>query len=168
MSDPTLYLTIATAALPDGTELEAYTTTLTATGGATAGLSWTLQSGTLPPGVTLATTGVLSGTPTQHGTYPFTVQLVNAAGTRVTKALSLLVVQTLSITTLSLGETVQGRSYTATLTTLGGRAPFTWSLVNSTLPTGLQLNPATGQITGTTSVTEGPYPQNVTVTGVES
>jgi hypothetical protein len=157
-------LAIATAALPDATELEAYTTTLTATGGGASGLSWTLLTGALPPGVTLATTGVISGTPSQHGTYPFTVQLVNAAGTRVTKALSLLVVQTLSITTLSLGETVQGRSYTATLTTLGGRAPFTWSLVNSTLPTGLQLNAATGQITGTTSVAEGPYPQTVAVT----
>jgi len=157
-------LAIATAALPDATELEAYTTTLTATGGGASGLSWTLLTGALPPGVSLATTGVLSGTPTQHGTYPFTVQLVNAAGTRVTKALSLLVVQTLSITTLSLGETVQGRSYTATLTALGGRAPFTWSLVNSTLPTGLQLNPSTGQITGTTSVAEGPYPQTVAVT----
>ncbi len=158
-------LAIATAALPDGTEFEAYTTTLAATGGTASGLTWSIQTGsTLPPGLALSNAGILAGTPTVHGTYTFTVQVANATGTRVAKPLTLVVVEALSITSLSLGETVQGRSYTTTLTAVGGRAPYTWALVNSSLPAGLQLNPATGLITGTTNVAEGTFPQNVVVT----
>ncbi len=158
-------LAISTAALPDGTEFEAYSTTLAATGGAASGLTWSIQTGsTLPPGLALSNAGVLAGTPTVHGTYTFTVQVANATGTRVAKPFTLVVVEALSITSLSLGETVQGRSYTTTLTALGGRAPYTWALVNSSLPAGLQLNPTTGLITGTTNVAEGTFPQNVVVT----
>ena len=36
-----------------------------------------LASGSLPPGITLATSGVLSGTPTQYGSYTFTVKIID-------------------------------------------------------------------------------------------
>lgn len=41
----------------------------------------TVVSGTLPPGLALSSSGVLSGTPTTVGSYPFTVRATNALGT---------------------------------------------------------------------------------------
>jgi hypothetical protein len=37
---------------------------------------WTIASGALPPGITMSTAGVLSGTPTLEGTYQFTPHVV--------------------------------------------------------------------------------------------
>ena len=39
--------------------------------------------------------------------------------------------------------------YYATLNCSGGMAPYTWTLLSGTLPSGLALNPATGSISGT-------------------
>jgi uncharacterized repeat protein (TIGR02543 family) len=52
---------------------------------------WTLESGTLPPGLSLSTRGVLSGTPTEGGTYTFTVQVMDASGVPVKETLSMVV-----------------------------------------------------------------------------
>lgn len=67
----------------------AYTHTYTAIG--TAPITWSVVSGSLPAGLTLAAnTGVLSGTPTAAGTSSFTVQAQNAVGT-ATQAATLIV-----------------------------------------------------------------------------
>lgn len=61
------------ATLPNATGGVSYSTTLTATGG-TPPYKWALQSGGLPPGLKLATTGVISGTPSTSAwvyTYSF-------------------------------------------------------------------------------------------------
>ncbi len=84
-------LTITTAALPAATVGAAYTATLAATGG-TPPYSWSIASGTLPAGLTLATgTGVVSGTPTATGTSSFTVQVASAALDSATAPLSITV-----------------------------------------------------------------------------
>ena len=64
--------------------------TLTATGGTTP-YTWSRSSGTLPPGLTMTTAGVLSGTPTTAGTFTFTVQVIDSAGATDTQPLSLAV-----------------------------------------------------------------------------
>ena len=43
-------------------------------------MTFTLDSGTLPAGLTLSAAGVLSGTPTQSGTFPITVTATDANG----------------------------------------------------------------------------------------
>jgi hypothetical protein len=59
---------------------EAYSYTYVATGG-TAPYTFSVVSGTLPPGLTLdEDTGVLSGTPTTAGSYSFGVQVTDALG----------------------------------------------------------------------------------------
>ena len=63
--------------LPNPTANVAYTTSLSATGG-TAPYSYTFTSGTLPAGLSLSSGGTLSGTPTQAGTYNFTVTATDA------------------------------------------------------------------------------------------
>ena len=56
-------LVVTTASLPGGQVGTAYTTNLGASGG-TAPYTWSLSSGTLPAGLTLSTSGAISGTPT--------------------------------------------------------------------------------------------------------
>jgi hypothetical protein len=68
-----------TSPLPPAMINTAYTVTFAATGGVTP-LNWTVASGsTLPPGLTLvSTTGVLSGTPTQAGTFTFGITVTDS------------------------------------------------------------------------------------------
>jgi hypothetical protein len=65
----------STTALANGTYDTPYSQTLTATatGGAAGPLTFAVTSGTLPPGLSLASDGTLSGTPTAAGAYTFTV-----------------------------------------------------------------------------------------------
>jgi hypothetical protein len=60
--------------LLDGTYGSAYSQTLTATGGAGSPYTFMLLSGALPGGLTIASNGALTGTPTAAGTFSFTVQ----------------------------------------------------------------------------------------------
>jgi hypothetical protein len=51
---------------------------LTGVGGSAAYVDWSVESGSLPPGLVLSPTGVLSGTPTVRGSFTFVVTLVDA------------------------------------------------------------------------------------------
>jgi hypothetical protein len=55
----------------------------------------------------------------------------------------------LTITVSSLPSGEVGTPYSATLLASGGTAPYTWSLVSGTLPSGVTLTAASGAITGT-------------------
>ncbi|WP_276353811.1 putative Ig domain-containing protein [Cohnella caldifontis] len=46
--------------------------------GGTAPFNWSLESGTLPPGLSLNANGILSGTPTTAGTYPMKFRVVDS------------------------------------------------------------------------------------------
>src|SRR2546430_4757983 len=59
-------LQITGSQLPDGTVGSAYSATLNASGGSTP-YSWSVSSGTLPTGLSLSSTGTISGTPTVAG-----------------------------------------------------------------------------------------------------
>jgi hypothetical protein len=54
-------------------------------------------------------------------------------------------------------------SYTATLTASGGTAPYTFSIINGGLPSGLTLDPDSGAITGTPTTATGVFPFIVSV-----
>src|SRR5207248_11566833 len=108
-------ITITSATLPAGTVNTAYTQTLTASGG-TASFTFTLSAGTLPTGVTLSTAGLLSGTPTQSGTFTVTVRATDANGCSGTQSYSLVIncpTTTLSPTTLPSGTV--GTAYNQTI-----------------------------------------------------
>ncbi|MDR2687883.1 MAG: putative Ig domain-containing protein [Oscillospiraceae bacterium] len=79
---------ITTASLPGGAVGTPYSVTLAATGDAT--ITWTLDGGALPGGLSLSTAGVISGTPTASGAFTFTVKAANAAGSAA-KTLSIAV-----------------------------------------------------------------------------
>jgi uncharacterized repeat protein (TIGR01451 family) len=47
---------------------------------------WTVQSGTLPPGLSLSSAGAITGTPTAAGTFKFTMKVVDSTGLTDTQA----------------------------------------------------------------------------------
>lgn len=73
-------LTIATTSLMNGTVGHSFSQQLNATGGLVP-LVWTVNSGTLPSGLSLSTTGLLAGTPTVGGAAYFSVQVVDGQAT---------------------------------------------------------------------------------------
>src|SRR5262249_41525045 len=67
-------LQITTNSLPSGQESASYAVALTARGG-TLPYTWSILSGSLPPGLALdAATGAIAGMPSASGQYSFTVQ----------------------------------------------------------------------------------------------
>ncbi len=151
---PIASLGITTTSLPSGTLTYGYNTTLGATGGVTP-YTWNTTSGSLPPGLSLdATSGMISGTPTMVGGYPFTVQVSDSQSPPATASapLSIAVNATLaqlSIVTTLLPPGIQNQTYSAMLAATGGITPYNWSLTGGSLPAGLSLNGSTGAITGT-------------------
>jgi hypothetical protein len=85
-------LSITTSTLVSSTVGVAYNSPLTATGGTTP-YSWSIASGTLPTGLTLSSAGVISGTPSQSGSSPFTAGVtdLSSPAQTATKALTLSV-----------------------------------------------------------------------------
>lgn len=144
---------ITTSILPAGITNTAYSQSLAASGGS-PGYTWSIQSGSLPPGLILSTAGTISGTSSSTGTFNFTARVTDAASQTADKALNITIVCPIAITTTSLPIGVRNTSYPGT--TLGascGTPPYTWSITAGSLPTGLTLNSSTGAITGTPTAT---------------
>ena len=76
-------LAVTTTSLPAATGGSAYTATLAATGGVTP-YSWSVTSGSLPPGLSLSPAGMISGIPDVAGTYTFTASVTDAENPAVT------------------------------------------------------------------------------------
>jgi hypothetical protein len=144
-------LVIATQSLPATVTNVPYSQTLTANGG-TAPFTWSAEN--LPPGLTL-TGATISGTPTVPGTSNITIRITDAGTPQQTaqKTLSLLIVSTLTVTTPSpLPVGSAGFVYSLNLTALGGVANYAWSIVDGTLPPGINFG-AGGSLAGTPTVT---------------
>jgi hypothetical protein len=62
----------------------------------------------------------------------------------------------LTITTNSLPEGIENVAYSHTLEVQGGSSPYIWSVMGGELPIGLQLNPATGVISGIPMIATNP------------
>lgn len=139
---------IATDQLPQGITGSGYWYPLAALGGVNP-ISWSITSGSLPSGITLDVSGgYISGTTAASGTFTFTVKAVDSGGKTATRQLSLAVYPVLTITTTSLNTAVPNTGFSQTLNASGGLAPYTWSIIAGSLPTGLVLNPATGSLAG--------------------
>ncbi|RNL78964.1 putative Ig domain-containing protein [Nocardioides marmorisolisilvae] len=144
---------ITTTSVPDGTTGTAYSQQLAKTG--LAG-TWSVKQGNLPPGITLSSGGLLAGTPTQAGDYGFTVTFTETSTGASDNQVYLLHVSDPGSPVIStpnqLPDGEVGTAYSTTLaaTPTGG----TWSIVYGSLPVGLTLDPATGEISGTPEFAE--------------
>ena len=146
-----------TATLPNWTVGQAYSQTVSASGG-TSPITFTLSAGALPSGLSLnSATGAIIGTPnTITGSpFSFTIQATDATGTTVSQAYSVAIDPVPAITTITLPNWTVGQAYGQTLTITGGTSPVTFTVSAGALPTGLSLNSGTGAITGTPTTTTG-------------
>ena len=143
-----------------------YTFTTTSPTGGYQPLNWAVTAGALPPGLTLATNGQLSGTPTTIGSYPFTVTVTDSAPTPSVNSASF----TIQITTPppptidntppptgTVGVAYPAFQFTAT----NGYLPLVWSETGA-LPAGLSFS-AAGVLSGTPQ-TDGEFPITLNVT----
>ncbi|WP_338679375.1 IPT/TIG domain-containing protein [Janthinobacterium sp. TB1-E2] len=152
---------ISPASLPGATVGTAYSQQLTANGG--IGPYAFAVTGTVPAGMTLSTSGALSGTPTAAGSFALSVTVTDTRQFTVTKNYVLPVASaTLALTPASLPNPTAEAAYSTTLTATGGTAPYSFAVIGS-LPAGLSLNASTGVLSGTTNVA-GSFPFSIKVT----
>ncbi|HEX6085902.1 MAG TPA: Ig domain-containing protein, partial [Thermoanaerobaculia bacterium] len=160
-------ITVTNPANSAGTVDAAFSETFTNTG-AIGAVTYTLASGTLPSGLTLAANGTLSGTPGQPGNFPITVMVTDVNGCTGTSATYTLVIacQTITVTNPATSAAVYNAPFSQTFTQsgVGTHTPAVWS-VTGTLPAGITLNTSTGVLSGTPTQT-GTFPITVTVTDV--
>jgi hypothetical protein len=158
---------ITTTSLPNGQVGGAYTATISAQG--VGAITFATVSGSLPTGLSLASSGAITGTPTTQGVSTFTVSATDAATALSSNATFSITVDptftNVSITTTSpITSGVLGQAYSFPIITAGGRAPFTWTVTSGSLPNGLALSTDTGIVTGTPTQT-GTFTFTATVIG---
>jgi len=142
---------VATTSLPAAATGSPYSFQLTGTG-IPSTVTWGVTTGALPAGLTLATDGTISGTPTGSGSSTFTVKGTavstdpSSPGTRIDSRQFTLNVSGHLTATLSRRVAEVGVSVQSSLAAAGGTAPYTWSGASG-LPAGVQLG-STGALTG--------------------
>uniref|UniRef100_Q01UF3 Ig family protein n=1 Tax=Solibacter usitatus (strain Ellin6076) TaxID=234267 RepID=Q01UF3_SOLUE len=155
VAGPPLNLVCGTCGNSKATVGSAYSSTLAVQGG-TASFTFSIVSGSLPPGLTLnPTTGAITGTPTATGTYTFTSKVVDANGTSDTAQCGIVVVASpvnLDCGSCGSNRATLGTAYTSKLTVSGGKASYAYSIISGALPAGITLK-SDGTISGTPTAT---------------
>jgi hypothetical protein len=128
------------------------TRNLAATGGTTP-YTWSVVSGSLPAGLSLASsTGIISGTPTTSGTSSFTIRCTDSAAHTNDKAFTFQVTAAVSLLSKTPNAGSLNVPYSYTFTAQNGVAPYSFSPSQAELlPTGLTLA-STGVMSGTPTV----------------
>ena len=124
-----------------------------------ASAAWSITSGDLPGGLALSS-GTISGTPTEEGTFTFTLRAVYKAASS-DKDFVLTIRPAMSIVTAeTLPSAKTGQQYSYTLQTDATGLVPSWEIVSGDFPEGLSMDRMTGTISGTPS-SEGTYSFNV-------
>ncbi len=163
-------ISFAPTTLTGGTVGVAYSQSISGSGGTAPYGSFTLASGSLPPGLSLGSGGTVSGTPTAAGTYTFTVNAQDSSsGSGPYNGTSSTISLTIGAPTLSLSPGAgaltaasRGSAYSQTFSTSGGTSPYTYIIAAGSLPAGLTLSSG-GVLSGTPTV-EGNFSFTVTAT----
>lgn len=169
-----LQVSLGSAVLPNATQGATYSydmkTRLSVTGDSSysgAGVSWSIESGNLPAGLSLGANGVITGVATAEGTYPFTVKAAYRTKSGIQGYQVVVGAITVGLQTATLPDAKQGTAYSydlKTLLTVGGDAAYSgagvsWSVTSGALPAGLSIG-ADGVITGSATA-EGTFPFTV-------
>ena len=144
---PVLRVQIETAkTLPKAELGKSYKLQLSATG--STPIQWTIDSGKLPKGLKLSSSGKISGTPTEYGSFSVKVKAMNAAGLN-TKTFTLKVTAKAPAvsTAKALPSVSRRQAYSQTLSATGSK-PIKWSKTGGALPPGITLS-TLGKLSGT-------------------
>ena len=113
--------------------------------------TWSLESGALPPGVSLSTSGALTGTPAAEGSYQFVVR-AQTVGPIATQTFTLAVRQPVTVKSpFGAAKSPSGEvgiRLGKTVTATGGTGTYTWALTSGALPAGVALDTKSGAISG--------------------
>jgi large repetitive protein len=139
-------ISILTESLAEAIEGQGYSQQLEAVGGS-GGYSWVLAAGSLPAGLTLSPTGMISGTPAGPGTASFRVRATDSGDRSAAADLSIAVLQALAVHTWTLPDAEVGEEYAAQLQAVGGRGTLTWTLTGEAA--GWLTVSAAGALSGT-------------------
>ena len=163
---PSGTFSISPASLPDATAGSAYSQTISATG-PNGPYTVRVSQGALPAGLSLSTSGALTGTPTTTGSYAFTVSAFDTLATyagfhdytlNVTAAAAPPPPpppSTFSISPATLPAATAGSAYSQTISATGPNPPYTVRVSQGSLPPGLSLS-SSGSLSGTPT-TSGSY-----------
>ncbi|WP_422403825.1 putative Ig domain-containing protein [Pseudomonas sp. GZD-209] len=144
-------ISVAPVSLSNGSYGVPYSQSISASGGS-APYSYAVSAGSLPSGMTLSPSGLVTGTPSATGTYNFTLTATDANTFSGQRAYTLVIAApTLSLSPASLPVGNAGSSYSQTFATSGGIAPYSYTLSSGALPSGLSLS-SSGTLSGVPTV----------------
>jgi hypothetical protein len=158
-------LTISPTSLPSGEPEASYSPVPFSATGGTGAVTFAVTTGSLPPGMTLTPTGVLSGTPTRSGTFPLTVTAFDPNNDTGSQAYLLEIgcPTTITVSPTSLPPAADGMPYgPVTFTATGGVSPITFGITTFTLPSGFIF--VGGVLSGEATTQTGSFPLIITAT----
>jgi len=134
--------------------------------GGAAPFTWS-ETGALPPGLSLSSSGQLSGTPTRAGTFPITVSVTDSSNPPLMNSVPVdLAIADSPILISAAPAPPEGTAACAyagfTFMASGGSPGYTWAITAGSLPAGIALNP-NGSLSGTPAAA-GPFSFTVTAT----
>jgi len=142
------HLAITKSAIKNASQNLAYSDSFAAVNGHTP-YHWALN-GPLPAGVSInSSSGKITGTPTDFGTFAYTVSVTDSSTPAQTDSAQLLlnIAQQLQIFN-NLGTAYINLPFFGSLNAAGGSFPVTWIVLSGSLPPGLTLDP-NGTVSGT-------------------
>lgn len=115
-----------------------------------------IQGGSLPPGLTLSTGGVVFGTPTGFGPYAAQIRAIIPSGEFDTQTIAFdAAVPSVDLAPNNIVQVIEGGTVSLALapltTVLNTSAAAVYAVVSGALPAGVDVNTATGLISGTTT-----------------
>ena len=153
-----------TTTLPAGTAGNTYSQTLSVS--PAGSYTFSLTQGNLPSGLTLNPfTGVISGLPAVTGTTTFIVKAETTSGCIATQSYTLTIgCPAVTVNPASLPNGSIGVAYSQSLSASPAGGNYSFALTSGNLPPGLNLNPATGSLSGSPT-TNGAFTFTITATG---
>ena len=132
--------------------------TASISGTANTAVTWSASAGTISGSGTFTA-------PKVTGNTSVIITAVSAADASSHAAATVTVVPQaqLAISTVALPGAYTAQPYNASISATGGITPYQWSLASGALPSGIQLQPSSGAVTGMTALA-GSYPFTAKVT----
>lgn len=115
--------------------------------GGTSPFKWSYE-GTLPQGLSF-TDGRIYGTTYSSGEHTFTIKVKDASLYEIEKAYTLYVAEKIKLETVSFSTALLGIPYEEQVICSEGLRPYTFAIIEGSLPDGLSLGETTGMISGT-------------------